>query len=96
MRRSTRCRPPPAGDGNEVTAVKVDALKIKEIARKLGVSERTVEEYLLDRLTMQEPSHQSPQDDLVDSATLASTAGRARARAGVSDRLGRSLEKDVG
>lgn len=34
--------------------MKVDALKIKEIARKLGVSERTVEEYLLERLTLQE------------------------------------------
>lgn len=34
--------------------MKVDALKIKEIARKLGVSERTVQEYLLDRLNLQE------------------------------------------
>lgn len=37
-----------------MSSVKVDARKIQEIAKKLGVSERTVEEYLLDRLTLQQ------------------------------------------
>ena len=65
--------------------MKVDAYKIREIARKLGVSERTVEEYLLDRLTMVE--HDGPQGE-----------GYARQSGGsaVVDRFGRPLEEDAG
>ncbi len=68
-----------------MTSVKVDALKIKEIARKLGVSERTVEEYLLNRLTMQEH----------DGADAFLSGERADGPA-VVDRFGRPLEKEAG
>ncbi|MEJ2359633.1 MAG: hypothetical protein P8Y13_16355 [Deinococcales bacterium] len=68
-----------------MTSVKVDALKIREIARKLGVSERTVEEYLLDRLTMQE-------DEDAPSAPFARETGRP----GVVDRYGKPVEKEAG
>ncbi len=66
-------------------AVKVDALKIKEIARKLGVSERTVEEYLLDRLTMQE-----------DEDVLGAPIGEMTGRPGVVDRFGRPVDEEAG
>lgn len=68
-----------------MTSVKVDALKIKEIARKLGVSERTVEEYLLNRLTMQQH----------DGADVRPSGERGGGRA-VVDRFGRPLEKEAG
>lgn len=61
--------------------MKVDALKIKEIARKLGVSERTVEEYLLDRLTLQ-TSEDVPLDETAD-----------RKRPAVVDRSGKPLDE---
>jgi len=67
-----------------VTSVKVDALKIREIARKLGVSEKTVEEYLLDRLTMQ-------QDEDAEAAPYG-----AAGRPGVVDRFGKPVEKEPG
>lgn len=65
--------------------MKVDALKIKEIARKLGVSERTVEEYLLDRLTMQA-------DEDAPRAPIADQGGRP----GVVDRFGKPVEREPG
>ncbi len=71
--------------GSGVWHVKVDAFKIREIARKLGVSERTVEEYLLDRLTMQA-------DEDVPGGTFPPEAGRP----GVVDRFGRPVEEDAG
>lgn len=64
--------------------MKVDALKIKEIARKLGVSERTVQEYLLDRLTLQADEDLAPGER---SDAL---------RPGVVDRYGKPVEKDAG
>jgi (2Fe-2S) ferredoxin len=73
------------GKGSGVWHVKVDALKIREIARKLGVSERTVEEYLLDRLTMQA-------DEDAPCATVPTEADRP----GMVDRLGRPLESEAG
>jgi len=75
-----------------VTSVKVNEHKIREIARKLGVSERTVEEYLLDRLTLQHPpGAPDPSDETVHAA-----AHRARAREPVVDRFGRPLKDRVG
>jgi len=71
--------------GSGVSHVKVDALKIREIARKLGVSERTVEEYLLDRLTMQ-----------ADEDAPVGTFPPEPARPGVVDRFGRPVEEDAG
>ena len=65
--------------------MKVDALKIREIARRLGVSERTVEEYLLDRLTMQ-----------ADEAVPRSSLNEASARPDVVDRYGRPVDKELG
>ncbi len=65
--------------------MKVDALKIKEIARKLGVSERTVEEYLLDRLMMQE-------DEDAPRAPFSERADRP----GVVDRFGQPVDKEPG
>ena len=65
--------------------MKVDERKIKEIARRLGVSERTVQEYLLDRLTMMK------HDDAPDQGYAASEG-----RTGVVDRFGRRLEEDGG
>jgi len=73
--------------------VKVDAHKIKEIARKLGVSERTVEEYLLDRLTLQTPHE--PTTTLGERA-FPSASGRARARAEPQDRFETRREEDAG
>lgn len=70
--------------------MKVDEGKIREIARKLGVSERTVEEYLLDRMTLQQTGTPSA-DDAVRTA-----ADRARAREGVVDRFGRPLKEHAG
>lgn len=64
--------------------MKVDAFKIKEIAKKLGVSERTVEEYLLDRISMVENKEVSDREY--------ATAGPS----GVIDRFGRALDKDAG
>lgn len=70
--------------------MKVDERKIREIARRLGVSERTVEEYLLDRLTMQQPSTvKRPYDD----QAFLSAVGRASARADLTDSLGEPLEE---
>ena len=65
--------------------MKVDALKIREIARRLGVSERTVEEYLLDRLTMQ-----------ADEAVLKPALNEASARFDVEDGYGRAVDKELG
>ena len=70
--------------GSEVAQVKVDAHKITEIARKLGVSERTVEEYLLERLTMTKN----------EDAPLGTVEGAPRTD--VVDRFGRPLERDAG
>ena len=67
-----------------MTSVKVDAYKIREIARKLGVSEKTVEEYLLDRLTMQ-------RDEETKAAPYSAAGGPD-----VIDRFGRPLEKEAG
>lgn len=75
-----------------MTSVKVDERKIRDIARKLGVSERTVEEYLLDRLTLQ---HSPNEADSADGAVLAG-AERASAREGVLDRFGRPLKERTG
>lgn len=60
--------------------MKVDATKIREIARRLGVSERTVEEYLLDRLILQES----------EGLPLEGAAGRQGP--GVVDRSGEPIE----
>ena len=68
--------------------MKVDATKIREIARRLGVSERTVEEYLLDRLTMQ----QSGGAPGAGYALLSGNSGRAD----VVDRFGLPLEEEAG
>jgi transposase len=65
--------------------VKVDAFKIREIARKLGVSERTVEEYLLDKLTMMDEGERPGED-----------YARTHDRSPVVDRFGRPLEEDAG
>lgn len=69
--------------------MKVDERKIREIARKLGVSERTVEEYLLDRLTLQHaPEGSGSADEAIRTA-----AARNRAREAVVDRFGSPLEE---
>jgi len=79
------CGPAERASGSEVSQVKVDAFKIREIARKLGVSERTVEEYLLDKLTMVDEGERPGE-------------GYARPQGGsaVVDRFGRPLEEDAG
>ena len=75
-----------------MTSVKADERKIREIARKLGVSQRTVEEYLPDRLTLQQTEQAAtPADEAVRAA-----ADRARARHGVVDRFGRPLKEHAG
>jgi DNA-binding NarL/FixJ family response regulator len=71
--------------GSEVWHVKVDAHKIKEIAHRLGVSERTVEEYLLERLTMQD-----------DASTSTGEFQDGSRRASVIDRLDRPVKEDAG
>ena len=65
--------------------MKVDAFKIREIARKLGVSERTVEEYLLDKLTMVDEGRRPGEG-----------YARPQDRSPVVDRFGRPLEEDAG
>lgn len=70
--------------------MKVDEGKIREIARKLGVSERTVEEYLLDRLTMQQPTTVKSR---YDDKAFVSALGRARARAEAVDAMAEPVEE---